>query len=318
MTLLLVGAVATVTTGVVLAVLRPVLARRALDVPSARSSHARPRPRAGGLGVVTGALAAVAAAYALGEGAVSVVLAALVAMAFVGLVEDLRGLPVMVRLVAQALVAVAVVAVLRQDGLGPMLLLPVVVVALVGYCNAFNFMDGIDGISGFTALVVCGWYAVVGQQLGADPAVLTCVVLAGSMVGFLPWNVPAARLFLGDTGSYALGMALPVLGLHLRTEGATWPAILAPLIVYLADVAWTLVSRVRRGERWHEAHREHIYQRVSLRLGHLSTAALVAGFAAVPCAIWWLLEPSLVATVVCWAVLLAAYLSQLRWCPADR
>lgn len=307
MTPLVVGAVAAVVAALSLAVLRPLLVRQALDLPNVRSSHSVPVPRGGGLGVVAGALGGAVTAYALEAEPSAVVLVVLVVMAVVGLVEDLRGVPIALRLLAQ--VGVAVVVVTSLDGLGPVWVLPVLVVALAGWCNGFNFMDGINGISGFTALVVLGWYAGLASGFPGDAAVVTAVLLAGAVLGFLPWNLPRARLFLGDSGSYALGMALPTLGLVLRSDGATWLAVVAPLLVYGADVGWTLVDRIRRGETWHEAHRDHVYQAVSLRLGHAPTALLVAGFTATSCLLCAWLEDAPVALVGAWVVLLAVYLS---------
>ena len=163
--------------------------------------------------------------------------------------------------------------------------------------------------TGLTALVALGWYAVLGADLDAQAVTVTAALLAGGVAAFLPWNLPRARLFLGDTGSYALGMALPALGLVLYGAGASWWEVLAPLVVYGADVAWTLADRIRRREPWHQAHRDHVYQAVSLRLGHPATALLVAATSTVACLLCRLLDETPVALVIAWAVLLGAYLA---------
>ena len=313
MGILLVAVTAAVTTSLSLAIVHPLLARRALDIPTERSSHTTPIPRGGGLGVVVGALIAAGVAKVMGNEPIGIVLAALAVMAVVGLVEDLHGVPISVRLGVQALVSLSVVALLGPTELTSFLLLPVVVTSLVGYCNAFNFMDGIDGISAFTVLIVAAWYAGVAHSIDASSTTVTCALLAGAVLGFVPWNLPRARLFLGDTGSYALGMAIPVLGLGLRAEGAAWPAVLAPLLVYVADVAWTLLRRLRRRQPWHQAHREHVYQRLAAKLGHLSTAVIVAAFTASCCAVWFIVSPHLFAAAMCWLGLVTVYLSQPAW-----
>jgi UDP-N-acetylmuramyl pentapeptide phosphotransferase/UDP-N-acetylglucosamine-1-phosphate transferase len=87
------------------------------------------------------------------------------------------------------------------------------------------------------------------------------LALAAGAGAFLPWNAVGARVFLGDVGSYSIGAALAVLAVRLIADGAPAEAVAGPVALYLADVAWTLQRRVRRGERWLEPHRTHVYQR---------------------------------------------------------
>jgi UDP-N-acetylmuramyl pentapeptide phosphotransferase/UDP-N-acetylglucosamine-1-phosphate transferase len=102
-------------------------------------------------------------------------------------------------------------------------------------------------------------------------------VLTGSSMGFLPFNFPRARVFLGDSGSYFLGSMIAIAVLVALEAGAPLPAVAAPLVLYLADTSVTLLRRVRRGERWWEPHREHVYQRLANGpLGHTATTAIVA------------------------------------------
>ena len=292
--------VALVATGVAIPLLRRA---RVLDVPNHRSSHVDVTPRGGGVGVVAG----VAAGVLLGgsDRDIVVVLLGAAAAALVGLVDDLRGLGAMARLVAQFLLAAAVALLLlagRDEN--PFLLVlggAAAVVWLVGCLNAFNFMDGINGISGLTALVAGGWYAWLGHDLSYDALQVAGLALAGAALGFLPWNAFRARVFLGDVGSYGLGFGIGGLALVALLAGASWLEALAPLAIYLADTAWTLVDRVRRGETWHEAHREHVYQRLVIAgWSHQATALLVAGLALLVCVLagWAALPVAAVGTLV--------------------
>jgi UDP-N-acetylmuramyl pentapeptide phosphotransferase/UDP-N-acetylglucosamine-1-phosphate transferase len=127
--------------------------------------------------------------------------------------------------------------------------------------NAFNFMDGVNGISAAHALIAgvvyagLGWWRHDGFMIPAGAAV------AVGALAFLPWNAGRARVFLGDAGSYALGAALATLAAYAVLHGIPAEAALGPLVLYLADTAWTLQRRIRAGERWLEPHRSHIYQR---------------------------------------------------------
>jgi UDP-N-acetylmuramyl pentapeptide phosphotransferase/UDP-N-acetylglucosamine-1-phosphate transferase len=165
----------------------------------------------------------------------------------------------------QAVGGVIVAVVLVSDLAGPAIVL-VVLIALVaawitGFVNVFNFMDGVNGISGAHALIAgvvyagLGWWRHDGFLLPAGAAV------AVSALAFLPWNVGQARVFLGDAGSYALGAALAILAAYAVLHGIPVEAALGPLVLYIADTTWTLQRRIRAGERWLEPHRTHVYQR---------------------------------------------------------
>jgi UDP-N-acetylmuramyl pentapeptide phosphotransferase/UDP-N-acetylglucosamine-1-phosphate transferase len=132
---------------------------------------------------------------------------------------------------------------------------------LMGFVNAFNFMDGVNGISGAHAVIAGVAYACFGQWRQDPFLVAMGLAVAVGALAFLPWNAVRARVFLGDVGSYALGAALAVLAVTAVVQGVPPEAALGPLALYLADTAWTLQRRVRTGERWTEAHRTHTYQR---------------------------------------------------------
>jgi UDP-N-acetylmuramyl pentapeptide phosphotransferase/UDP-N-acetylglucosamine-1-phosphate transferase len=132
---------------------------------------------------------------------------------------------------------------------------------LVGFVNAFNFMDGVNGISGAHALIGGMAYACLAGWRQDGFGVAAGLALAVGAWAFLPWNAVRARVFLGDVGSYSIGAALAVLAVRLIMLGVPAEAVAGPVALYLADVAWTLQRRIRRGERWLEAHRTHVYQR---------------------------------------------------------
>jgi UDP-GlcNAc:undecaprenyl-phosphate GlcNAc-1-phosphate transferase len=235
-----------------------------LDRPGARSSHSVPTPRGGGAPIVVGLV--VAALLAPGGGRTRMAL--VVAVAFfglLGLVDDLRGLPALGRLGLQAAGAVAVgltlVSGLPWSTAAAAGAAVVLAVWLVGFVNAFNFMDGVNGISGAHALIGGVAYACLAGWRGDEFGVAAGLALACAAAAFLPWNALRARVFLGDVGSYSIGAALAVLAARLVLRGVPAEAVAGPVALYLADVAWTLQRRIRNGERWLEAHRTHVYQR---------------------------------------------------------
>jgi UDP-N-acetylmuramyl pentapeptide phosphotransferase/UDP-N-acetylglucosamine-1-phosphate transferase len=182
-----------------------------------------------------------------------------------GLIDDLRGLPAISRLAGQAAGAAMVAAVLASPLPLPAcwmaIVATVVAVWLVGFVNAFNFMDGVNGIAGAHALIGGVTYACLAGWWHDGFGVAMGLALAVGAGAFLPWNAGRARVFLGDVGSYSIGAALAVLAVRLVSLGAPIEAVAGPVALYLADVAWTLQRRIRRGEPWLEPHRTHVYQR---------------------------------------------------------
>ena len=231
-------------------------------MPGARSSHTIPTPRGGGLPIVVGLVAAVV----LIRGTAAVPVGAAVGFfGALGFVDDLRGLTAIRRLVLQCAGSAGIAALL----ISPIHLPPAPLAALtlvtalwlMGFVNAFNFMDGINGISAAHAMIGGVAYACFGQWRQDPFLVAIGLAVAVGALAFLPWNVIRARVFLGDVGSYALGAVLAVLAVTALIHGLPVEAALGPLALYLADTAWTLQRRMRARERWTEAHRTHTYQR---------------------------------------------------------
>ncbi|MCK9903271.1 glycosyl transferase [Parafrankia colletiae] len=288
--------VALTATPVVLGAMRQLAA---IDHVNERSSHQVPTPRGGGIAVALGLFAGVlvltlsrsqADAPDLLPMTLGVTLFGLA-----GLAEDVVGIAPLRRLVLQLLAALAVAATIVVDvALDPeatrpgMLLLAAALVGpvwLTAFVNAFNFMDGINGISAAQAAVAGGALVVAGNLHDAPTLVAGGALVAGAALGFAPFNFPRARIFLGDVGSYTLGAALAVLTLHAVVIGLPVEAALAPLLLYLADTGVTLLRRIRRGERYYLPHRTHTYQQLTdLGWTHtrvtLTVTALVAALSA--------------------------------------
>lgn len=257
-----------------------------VDVPNFRSSHRCPTVRGAGMGVACGSVLGLLASRGVSNGvgwsgrALSVVIAASLSAALIGLVDDLRtGISFRVRLVGQAVVTFAAVALLGTAGVGMpwrVLLFGGSMVCVVGYINAFNFMDGINGISGVSAFVTGAMFAVLGTLERLPVLAGGGAALAAASFGFLPFNFPSARAFLGDVGSYFIGTWIALLAYIAALGGVPPDVVVAPALLYLADVGFTLVVRVGRGDLWHTAHQDHVYQRLATGgLGHTGTTTVV-------------------------------------------
>jgi len=169
-----------------------------------------------------------------------------------------------------------------------------------------------DGINGITSLSVGTWGLtafVVGSAESLPGLEIIGAVTAGAALGFLPRNAPVAKLFLGDVGSYLLG-GLVAAGILLgAAQGAPVPILVAPLLLYVVDTGTVLAKRLARGDSIFEAHREHVYQRLTreARLPHIAVAAAVSAISVIITLVWTS-GSYLVATLVT-ILLSAAYLA---------
>lgn len=293
---------------------------RLLDVPNARSSHQVATPRGGGLAIVVAFVVAMLALAMGGVLAWPLAVGALIVpgllVALIGFLDDHGHVPAGWRLLVH--VAAAAIALWTLAPLPALVLAggrwepglvgaAIALVALVWLLNLFNFMDGIDGIAGGEALSVgLGGAVVAALALPGSTTWLPAACFAASAAGFLVWNAPPARIFMGDVGSGFLGLTAGVLALVAARDRPTllwaWVILLA---VFVSDATVTLVRRALRGERVLEAHRSHAYQHAARRLGAhrpvtLATVGLTLG---------WLLPLAALATLerlpAAWALLLA-------------
>lgn len=269
---------------------RYALARSLLDVPNARSSHAVPTPRGGGLAIVLAFLVALpllALEGVLGWPGMWALLGGGAWVAALGFLDDHGHVAARWRLLGHFIAAGWVL--LWLGGLPPLQVGDVTLelgwlghglalVGLVWLLNLYNFMDGIDGIAAVEAICVCLGGALLYALLGYPALVWTPLALALAVLGFLYWNFPPARIFMGDAGSGFLGLVLGGLALQ-----AAWVASellwgwLILLGVFVVDATWTLLHRLLRRERVYEAHRSHAYQFASRRFGrHLPVTLAVA------------------------------------------
>lgn len=268
--------------------LRPLLVRRGIvDIPNDRSSHNYRAIRGVGVGpllaVVVGlAILAFGTADVAERALVWVILSVCAASGLLGWLEDTRGVPVVLRASGQLVIGITGAAVVIATVDGSWWLIPVFGLWIAAYMNVTNFMDGVNGISGLHGVVVGIAYALLGVLMGIDWLTIAGSILAVAFAGFLPWNVIGKGMFLGDVGSYLLGGAVAVIAVAAIVSGAPILAVVGPLTIYLADTGVTLMRRVARGERWFEAHRSHVYQRLTdYGLSHLQAALIVTSASAV-------------------------------------
>lgn len=290
------------------ALLASKFAERTLDRPNQRSLHTNPTPRTGGIALLSGASAgwlwfALVCSIPTPDW-LPVLWLATLAAALVSLIDDMRGLPVSVRLAAHFavsggfLVALAGSAVWGIAAIWVVLLL----VPMVWGINLYNFMDGVDGLAGGMTVFGFGAYALLAALQGGSAIAVVSACVAAAALGFLPYNFAPAKVFLGDVGSIPLGFlagALGVLGWHQGFWPLWFPvAVFSPFVL---DATVTLANRFAQGKRLAEAHRDHYYQRLTqLGFGHRNTALLeyglmlLSGAVAVVCVLVESLQPVLV------------------------
>lgn len=280
----LVAGVSLVLTG---AMRRYALARSLMDVPNVRSSHSIPTPRSGGIAIVLSFLIVLPVFGLFGTIGWTLIWALLGAgtgIAILGFLDDYGHIAVRWRLFGHFVGSIW--ALFWLNGLPPLNIFGtafdlgwvghvLAAIYLVWMLNLYNFMDGIDGIAGVEAVTVCLGVCLTYRLAGYDHLIWAPLLLAMSVLGFLYWNFPPARIFMGDAGSGFLGMVLGVLSLQ-----AAWnaPALLWGWVillgVFIVDATLTLIRRFLQGARIYEAHRSHAYQFASRQSGRHSIVTL--------------------------------------------
>ncbi|MCD9115600.1 Fuc2NAc and GlcNAc transferase [Pseudomonas sp. 43mfcvi1.1] len=286
---------------------RYALARSLMDVPNARSSHSVPTPRGGGVAIVLGFLSVLPVLAFLGGLSWTFTWALLGAgagIALLGFLDDHGHIAARWRLLGHFLGAVW--ALFWLGGLPALELFGFVLdlgwlghvlaaIYLVWMLNLYNFMDGIDGIASVEAICACLGACLLYWLGGFESLILAPLVLAMAVAGFLYWNFPPARIFMGDAGSGFLGIILGVLSLQAAWSSPkllwVWLILLG---VFIVDATLTLLRRLLRGDKVYEAHRSHAYQFASRHYGrHLPVTLVVMAIN-----LFWLLP--LAACVVLW------------------
>ena len=252
-------------------VVRMMIAARLMDHPDPRKLHRQPIPKGGGVGIVVAFMLGV---VLLPIGPPPGVILGAAAVALVSFADDLWDWPFTAKLATQVFAAALVVGSglyvqkfhlpwLGSLDLGPWGM-PVTGLWLVFATNAMNFMDGMNGLAAGTALVASAFLALIAAGQGGWFAYSAAMLLAAGLIGFLPFNFPRARIFMGDVGSQFCGFMLAVLGVAAaRFEAVDMSFLIVPMLLsgLLWDVAFTLVRRALAGENLARAHRGHLYQR---------------------------------------------------------
>ena len=247
-----------------------------LDVPNARSLHASPTPRGAGLAIIVSSLAVGAAVVVVMGAPVGIYWAVAGAMgvATISWLDDRRSLPPGRRLIvhvsaATIFVTGAIQALRSAQHAGAvaeagLLSAIVLVVAIAWATNLYNFMDGMDGFAGGMTVIGFGACAAVAGQNNQLAFAALFAVIAGAAVGFLAFNLPPARIFMGDVGSSTVGFLAASLGLLAVWHRAfSLPALLLVFSPFIVDASVTLLRRLLAGERVWKPHRTHFYQRLA-------------------------------------------------------
>ena len=263
-------AAAIISAGVV-RLIRPQLLKHALARPNARSSHRIPTPQGAGIAVIAATLLVGGIALS-GTGTNSNFPAALFGatlfIAAVGFADDMKPIPVLPRLLLQAIAVGAIVLAIPADlRIAPSVPFWIerglILLAGLWFINLVNFMDGIDWMTTAEVVPITAAMTVLGSSAGFPLSiVIVTAALCGAMIGFAPFNRPVASIFLGDVGSLPIGLLLGWCLLQLALHHHPAAALLLPLY-YLADATVTLLRRMMRREPFWVAHRSHFYQRAT-------------------------------------------------------
>ena len=260
-------------------IVRLMISVRVMDRPEARKAHVRPTPKGGGVGIVVSFLLGIAVLYRfaafarLADPYFLGVIEASVAIAVVAFLDDLFDWPFFIKLAIQVLAALVAVSSglyvhdFRVPYIDPAVLawigLPVTLLWLLFVTNAMNFIDGLNGLASGVALIAALFLAGIAAAFGGWFAYAASGLLAAGLAGFLPFNFPRARIFMGDVGSQFCGFMLAVLAVVAsRFDEVALSFLLMPMLLsgVLFDVAFTLARRTRDGEALAQPHRGHLYQ----------------------------------------------------------
>jgi UDP-N-acetylmuramyl pentapeptide phosphotransferase/UDP-N-acetylglucosamine-1-phosphate transferase len=281
------GASAAISYGATFAVTWLLKRAGIFDRPNERSSHTAPTPRGAGLAVI---LAVAGAPIAFGAPPLlpPALIACLALLTSISFIDDIRSIPAAPRLVCHLAAAVGAIHVsglpsLAASSWGGVLAALAAAAWIVAYTNAFNFMDGINGLASGQAVVstaATGFLALGAGLPPEHPAVLLAFALSGASLGFFPHNFPRARAFLGDAGSIPLGFLQASLVVWVGADAGG--RIVLPLLLlhanFILDAGITLARRALRGDRLHTAHREHFYQLlVRSGVSHARATSLLLG-----------------------------------------
>ncbi len=237
------------------------------DIPNERSSHVVPTPHGGGIAIIFTWYCGITVLYFSGIMAKELYFALIcgILLAAVSLTDDLMGLKPNFRLMVHFVTAI--MAFYFLGGLRPLIMpdvnmnynfiiYPLAIIGIVWFINLFNFMDGIDGFASVEAIIICSVLFVLTLNMAT-------ILLIACITGFLYWNWPRAKIFMGDVASTQLGFIIVVLGIYFHNifefSILNWIMLTSP---FWFDATLTLFRRWRNGEKLSEAHCKHAYQRI--------------------------------------------------------
>lgn len=260
-----------------------------MDVPNDRSSHSTPTPRGGGIAIFI-AFALGLAAMAFQHDQIDLHAWGLLACGLVFLIslaDDFIGIPILIRLICQAIAAGLVCIPLFNSisasdlGLpGELLLVIGSLFFLVWLTNLYNFMDGINGIAAIEAITGCLSLTTLYWLSPHQHHYASLLLLTGASLGFLGWNFPRAKLFMGDSGSATMGFLLGMIVLENVAVSGEIDLLIASLIlfgVFIVDASFTLSRRLLTGQPFYKPHRSHAYQRIAEKTGSHTKTSLFVG-----------------------------------------
>jgi len=264
---------ALVTVLMIAVIIRSKFGNKVQDIPNERSLHSTPVPRIGGVGLTAGVLSGWVLQF---NSLTWWLVLPLIALFVVSMLDDMYGLPVRHRFSVQFIAAVILVGGAGLFGHQGVVVATLVVLLTVWMTNLYNFMDGSDGLAGGMGLFGFGIYALAAWMNHNEVLAMLNLCIAATALGFLYFNFPPAKLFMGDAGSIPLGFLAAAMGLVGWQQGS-WGAWF-PLLVFspfIVDASVTLVKRSLRGVKVTEAHREHYYQRaIQMGWSHRNMALL--------------------------------------------
>ncbi len=248
----------------------------ALDKPNSRSLHEIPTPRLGGIAILTGIILSLLWLSLNGSisSNYSIVLLSLALVAGISIVDDFYSISFVIRMIVHLLAAFIIVDAgyavtninidLISFTLPTSAAVILSILFIVWMINLYNFMDGVDGIAGGMAVFGFATFALIGFIESQTDFAISSLVISFSALGFLFWNYPSAKIFMGDGGSSSLGLLAAILALYSHSEGfiPIWISVVifSPFIV---DATVTLILRILRRERFWDAHKSHFYQQLA-------------------------------------------------------
>jgi len=277
-----------------------------IDIPNERSSHENPVPRGGGIGIVCALVCGLTLSFYAGILIISVFqlygyIVSIIILAFIGFLDDKHTLSETVKIVCQFFLALSIIFIVGRPEYmviyGIKVSLGIVAVGIyilwiVGFINSYNFMDGINGLAGLQGVITGVFIAIMGHIIKEPSIIIMGIVLSSAIIGFLWFNFPNAKIFMGDVGS-------TVIGFYIAVIAVMQPILLFPITIvmgaFIYDTAITLFIRIIKREKWYKAHRTHFYQRaiscgythkhvtlfmcaISIVLGILSIVYLLSGY----------------------------------------